>query len=30
MLKEKENFHTNDMMKNFKKVFENCLKKENK
>jgi hypothetical protein len=30
MFREEEDFHTNDMMKSFKKFFENYLKKENK
>jgi hypothetical protein len=28
MFKEKEDLHTNDMMKSFKKFFEDCLKKK--
>jgi hypothetical protein len=30
MLREKRNFHINDMMKKASKVFKDCLKKENK
>jgi hypothetical protein len=30
MFRKKKDFHTNNMIKNFKKFFENCLKKENK
>ncbi len=30
MFRKREDFHTNDMMKSFKKFFEDCLKKENK
>jgi hypothetical protein len=30
MFREERNLHTNDMMKSFKKFFEDCLKKEDK